>query len=353
MKEVELLKENLSGLFNWNQGRIDFLAKFVLALLKAQTVNLKKIAEKFSGKAEPDSHYKRIQRFLKGYDVDFANFAKIIVALMPLSEKWVLCMDRTTWKFGLLNINILLLGVAYKGFCIPLFWVLLDKRGNSNTKERIEMMERFLKTFPLEKIDCLTADREFIGGEWIRYLKSKRIPFRIRVKKDTKVLSSRSHERMDMYLLFRGLRCGQSMVLNKPRKVWGISLYLVGLRTSDEYVLLITDQKPETALSDYKKRWDIETLFGCLKTRGFNFEDTHLTKHERVCKLVALMTLTYCWCILQGEYIAQNKPIPVKKHGRQAMSIFRKGLESLSNIIENMSYKFGAYKLAIAFLSCT
>jgi hypothetical protein len=40
-------------------------------------------------------------------------------------------MDRTNWKFGKVNINYLVLGVAYKGMAIPLFWDLLDKKGNS------------------------------------------------------------------------------------------------------------------------------------------------------------------------------------------------------------------------------
>ena len=37
-----------------------------------------------------------------------------------------------------------------------------------------------------------------------------------------------------------------------------------------------------------RERWEIETLFGCLKTRGFDFECTHVVEPERVQKLVAL-----------------------------------------------------------------
>jgi hypothetical protein len=58
------------------------------------------------------------------------------------------------------------LAVAYKGVAIPLFWTLLDKRGNSNTQERKDLMERFLSVFPIEKIKYLTANREFKGKDW-------------------------------------------------------------------------------------------------------------------------------------------------------------------------------------------
>jgi len=80
-------------------------------------------------------------------------------------------MDRTNWKLGILHINILTLGIAYKGIAFPLIWLVLPKQGNSNTNERIQLIERFIRIFGSDKIGCLTGDREFIGGEWFRNLK--------------------------------------------------------------------------------------------------------------------------------------------------------------------------------------
>ena len=42
-------------------------------------------------------------------------------------------MDRTNWKYGQRDINVLLLGVTYKNVAFPLLFRLLSKRGNSNT----------------------------------------------------------------------------------------------------------------------------------------------------------------------------------------------------------------------------
>ncbi|WP_410520711.1 transposase [Candidatus Tisiphia endosymbiont of Dioctria rufipes] len=41
--------------------------------------------------------------------------------------------------------------------------------------------------------------------------------------------------------------------------------------------IIATNDNPYQALDIYKRRWEIENLFACLKTRGFNFENTHLT----------------------------------------------------------------------------
>ncbi len=59
---------------------------------------------------------------------------------------------------------------------------MLNKRGNSNTRERIELIERFILLFGDLCIDCLTADREFIGDTWIKYLNDRKIRYYIRIK---------------------------------------------------------------------------------------------------------------------------------------------------------------------------
>ncbi|MCL1123003.1 hypothetical protein [Shewanella surugensis] len=65
---------------------------------------------------------------------------------------WYLTMDRTNWKYGNLNINILMLGICYKGRAIPVCWSMLNKKGNSNTAERIELVSRFMSIFGKERI---------------------------------------------------------------------------------------------------------------------------------------------------------------------------------------------------------
>ncbi len=56
------------------------------------------------------------------------------------------------------------LGVVHHGIAFPLIWIMLDKKGNSNTRERCELWNRFLEIFADRQIDVLSADREFVGG---------------------------------------------------------------------------------------------------------------------------------------------------------------------------------------------
>ena len=84
-------------------------------------------------------------------------------------------MVRTNWKFGEFNFNLLTLGITYKGIAFPLLLCLLDKRGNSNWEERKDIIERFFRLFGHDCTDCLVADREFIGKEWIGWLNAPEI----------------------------------------------------------------------------------------------------------------------------------------------------------------------------------
>ena len=69
--------------------------------------------------------------------------------------------------------NVLTLGVVHHGIAFPLVWIMLDKKGNSNTRERCELWNRFLEIFADRQIDFLSADREFVGEEWFDYLRSR------------------------------------------------------------------------------------------------------------------------------------------------------------------------------------
>ena len=227
--ELNILMPILSEAVNWNKARINFLAQFLVALVKVRTVNFAEIATAFSGKAKTESKYKRIVRFFRSFTIDFTAMSKLIVALLPMKNlNWVLTMDRTNWKIGKININILMLGIAYKGIAFPIFWMLLPKRGNSNTSERKQLINRFLNVFSLSKIRCLVADREFIGTDWFSYLVDKSILFRIRIKENMLVTNARGIE-VAVKNLFCHLQIGQSLILHR-RTVCGLQLHVIGLK---------------------------------------------------------------------------------------------------------------------------
>lgn len=143
-------------------------------------------------------------------------------------------------------------------------------------------------------------------------------------------------------------------VLPKRRRLWGFWVYVAALRLQDgQLLVVVTSESPKAAIADYAKRWNIETLFGCLKRRGFCLESTHLCDAERLSKLLAVLTLALCWAYRTGDWLTQQKPLKLKKHGRKARSVFRHGFDYLRQIVLNLTDKQAEFKSALKFLSCT
>lgn len=86
-------------------------------------------------------------------------------------------------------------------------------------------MKRFIRQFGKESILALLADREFIGEDWLKWLKSEGIDFVIRIKKDAWVPNSRG-EKMQVHKLFRFLKPGEPVVIQGQRLMTGVDVYL-------------------------------------------------------------------------------------------------------------------------------
>lgn len=73
-----------------------------------------------------------------------------------------------------------------------------------------------------------------------------------------------------------------------------------------------------------------------MKSSGFDIENTHLQDLERIEKLLCLVMIAFLWCYKIGDYLDRSvKAIPIKKHGHRAKSVFKYGLEFVSEILQN------------------
>ena len=341
---ISELRDSLNGSFVWNKARMTCFVKMMLSLISTRTVNLNKIAWSMSSNAEQASRYRRIQRFFAEFSIDFDMIAAFIFKLFFISGgKWYLTMDRTNWQWGKSDINILTLAVVFKGIAIPIYWELLDKRGNSDTVERVAIVQKFIDKFGKDCIAGLLGDREFIGGAWFDWLIKEQISFWIRVKKNLLTTDSRGRT-VPVKVLFRGLKPTEMCALYSKRNLMGHEVSIAGMKLADgELLIVATTESPGLAITRYALRWEIETLFSCLKGRGFNFEDTHIIDRTRIKKLIVLLAVAFCWAHKTGEWRHEHRPIKIKKHGRPEVSLFRYGLDYLVDLLANLFFKLDLF----------
>jgi len=125
-----------------NLARIKAMSMMICALCKVHRVAYTKLASAFDNKAETSSSLRRIQRLIAECIINTDLITKLILKLIPIKGPYYLSMDRTNWKFSSTNINILTLGIIYDGMAFPIVFKM--KRGNSNTEERIKLIQRFI-----------------------------------------------------------------------------------------------------------------------------------------------------------------------------------------------------------------
>jgi hypothetical protein len=282
---------------------------------------------------------RRFYRFFQYVKLDGTMASRVIVDLLGLAGKpWVLAIDRTNWDFGKTTINILMISVMWSGVGIPLIWTLLPTTGNSNTKTRTGLLDQLRKTFPDLKIASIMGDREFIGDRWMGYLKRNKIAFILRLRENQRIRRE-GYEAWTIADIAKRLGRGQKMIVkgwcrlgqNANSQSPAVRLVVLRLQTG-ELLALACSGSPRRALADYRRRWTIETLFGNLKTKGFNMEDTHITDRDKLSTLLAVLALAVALSVKSGVAMARLKPIPVKKHGRKAWSLFALGLHGLRRI---------------------
>jgi hypothetical protein len=339
-----------------NLARVKLISHFVIALCKVQTVTFEKLANAFDTAADSGSSLRRIQRFIANYSLDADLIARLVFNLLPEQENLILSIDRTNWKFGQTNINIFMLGVVYDGVAFPLLFTMLHKRGNANSKERIDLVNRFIKLFGKDPIKCLVADREFVGQDWLAFLNLNKIQYYIRIRHNFKVFIPHKNKQVKVSHLFNRFKINQFAYYNKIVYINNELCYLSGCKLKSrngklDFLILISFNQPEKVQQNYAQRWQIEMCFKAMKSSGFDIENTHLKEILRIEKIILLVMIAFVWCYKIGIYLHHRKPIPIKNHGRKAKSLFKYGLNFLARYLLNSQNK--ADIEIYQFLSCT
>ncbi len=156
------------------------LSTLIICLLENNKAHLTELARALPvDGANEMAHAQRIRRFLSNEGISPAKTVLPLIRLLrPILSKLseiVLVMDRTEWEKRGKVINILSVALSYKGRAIPLFWIVLDHKGNSSfehwKKVLIPVIEGLQQMDWLSRIPIhVVADREFASpklAEWL------------------------------------------------------------------------------------------------------------------------------------------------------------------------------------------
>jgi hypothetical protein len=321
-----------------SKSRLETLCLIVVGMVSARTVNLSHLACERPTTTLVASTYRRLQRFFQHVRLGSDWSAPLVIGLLGLGGPWRLALDRTQWKLGTRDVNILMLAVVTRRARVPLMWSVLDnKGGTSDSGERIALMRRYLAIFGAASIRLLLADREFVGRAWMNFLNENNIPFAIRMKEKLVVATEdgRSLALGSLSRKCRGVRTFRAALGREdaPGTLW---LNFAARRLAGGELIIVASNTPaRAALAAYRKRWAIECLFGDTKTRGLNLEDTRLVTPRKLALLLGLVALALAWAARTAARLIGQKTPARKVHGYLAKSWFRIGFDQIRRLLRH------------------
>lgn len=356
MKEHSKLGIILKTHLRLHEQRSKALGLLMIGAIKAKSVHLSQIANRMNKQVAPESNLRRLHRLLEEVNVEPRNILGFVhneswvgdpLQANTRVEKVTLSLDRSDWSSNCQKVNLLTLAVAYKNIALPLLVKDLDKAGCSNSDERISILEQLLDIIPPEKIEIFSADREFASVAFLKVLHERKVNFALRLTSDTLITIGNTTQAAREHFNTKKLRIFHNV------QVYGVTLNIAGYRLKNgDFLIVITNLDPELGLRIYKERWRIESLFGILKSRGFNLELSRLTSPDKLENLVVFLGLAILWALRAGEIVSTKQPTRIMPNGYPLLSLFRRGLDSLRALLIDSDSRFISWKQALNVLSC-
>lgn len=336
-RAITTLQQTLRPYVGLGKSRLETLCLIVVGMVSARTVNLSHLACERPTTALVASTYRRLQRFFQHVRLEADWSAPLVAGLLGSDGPWRLALDRTQWKIGTRDVNILMLAVVTRRARVPLIWSVLDNNGGtSDSGQRIALMQRYLAIFGAASIRLLLADREFVGLAWMNFLNENNIPFAIRMKEKL-IVTTEDGRRLALGSALRkcrGIRAFRAALGDDAARP--LSLNFAARRLEDGALLVIASNTPaRAALAAYRKRWAIECLFGDTKTRGLNLEDTRLATPRKLDLLLGLVALALAWAAKTAAILVGRRAPARKAHGYLAKSWFRIGFDQLRRLLRH------------------
>jgi hypothetical protein len=261
-----------------------------------------------------ESRRKKIQRLLASSALSLSLFwfpiiKSIVEKEFPLNKRLILVLDRTQWS----DKNVFMISVIWRNRALPIYWLILEKKGSSNIREQIALIRPVLKLFSHYELMIL-GDREFHGVElsyWLKQMNKKAkntIYFAFREKDNIYIKRSRKTEdKLKNLKLTPGVKLLYKNVKLTKQKGFG-KFNLLAYKKRDyrhhqaqENWFIITNLDESTeVIKFYKKRAGIEAMFRDYKTGGYNLEGSK-ANILRLTNLILLIAIAYTSASIQGK----------------------------------------------------
>ncbi len=292
------------------------LSTLIVCLLRNNKAHLSVLARALPmDESNEMAHMQRVRRFLSNENISpsiaLLPLIRLLRPILSTLPEIVLTMDRTDWEKRQKNVNILSVAIAYKGRAVPLFWIVLDRKGASSFKHWKQVLEpvieglkqmEWLSNIPIHVV----ADREFASPKLVKWLKETyNVDSTVRIKRSM-YLSEEGKPERKIAVLLKDMKKGTRSVMHNQKVTRDCDFLMNVLLKWDEgfdepLIVATTLPNPEQVDIVYAKRAWIEPMHKDWKSNAFDLEKTRVTDPKRIETLLIPVAFAYLLSVLEGE----------------------------------------------------
>ena len=292
--------------------RISTLSTLIYSLIKNGKSRLTELSTGVLPQLDHASRVKKFKRWVKNEQVDsqhfFIPFLSPILESLARRKEIILAIDGSPVGCGCV---CLMVSLVWKGRSIPLCWLVRKaKKGHFPVNMHLQLVEQLVGLLPAFTNIILLGDGEFSKVELMQFCEQQGWSYVFRTAKNRQIMLE---NRTDTATLETALYPSKT-----NRTAWYPSVYFTkkqyGLvavvchhepKHQNPWYLVSNLDHPSLIIRLYKKRFAIETLFGDLKSRGFNIHKSQLRCPERLSRLLIAVCLAFIFTIL--AYLKSEK----------------------------------------------
>ncbi len=312
-----------------NKKQREGLALLVATALDVRDVNLMELAAALPhAAARLDMRYQWISRLLGNALIDtdevIAPFAREVLARAGADGRTlVLIIDQSQINTEHQRVMVSLrvggraLPLAWRA--LPLAWRVKKTSGAIGFAEQRAALDRVAALLPAGVRPVLMGDRFYGSPALIAWCRAQGWDWRLRLKQDLLVFEVGGETTLaDCFT--RGEHRLSDVELTEQRARTHVAM--VHEAGHPEPWIIALSQPPSVHRAvDYGLRWGIEAMFSDFKTRGFNLEDSQITRTDRLDRLV--LSLALYWAVSTGMWdaVANRTPAEKRPWGRNAETL--------------------------------
>lgn len=314
--------------------------QMLVGIYASRSVHLSEIAKRMVSSAKRESLVVRLSRFLDNAGVEVEGWYE------PLARGMVESLVRSGAMIRLIidgskitgRHQLLMVSVAYRRRAIPLVWSWLEyKKGHSDTKKQLKLLERARRLLTGHKEISLVGDSEFGNPLLLSELESWGWLYALKQNPKDYFQARGGEWRKLKGAVLEGQSIDYGLV--KLTKKHAFPTRLIAhweAGHKDPWLLATNYLDKQSTLRAYQLRMWVEELFADCKGSGFDIEKTRLRSTAKLDRLMLVVAVLYLWLVAFGsKIIKQGLRHLVDRKSRRDLSIFRIGYDSVIRRVTN------------------